>query len=156
MSVYIVVYTNRYHEDGFEIGGVYPTEERAEEAGEDQECSTRRLPWDNYSVVEKEVQRDLDHQIRMDKALALSAQAAEAAVREYAGGWTLGLDDLESDYEGPMLYCPVCREKKEQDAEESPGYVPLIYLSPAGVGCYECGTDYDVQITLTEADDGAE
>jgi len=64
--------------------------------------------------------------------------------------------DLISDREGVQFKCPVCQEKFEQDADDSPGYVPRLYLGPSSNSCYECGTDFEIEVGITEADDGAE
>lgn len=52
--VWIVTYTNKWPEDGFELGGVYATEAAAERAGDSRACAER--DWDFYSVSERTVQ----------------------------------------------------------------------------------------------------
>ena len=54
----MTVYTNKWPDDGFEIGGVYASESLAEEAAEthaDAEQMTE-LGWENVAVSEFEVQ----------------------------------------------------------------------------------------------------
>jgi hypothetical protein len=61
-TVYVTVYTNKWPDDGFEIGGVYGSESLAEKAAEthaDAEQMTE-LGWENVAVREFEVQERED------------------------------------------------------------------------------------------------
>jgi hypothetical protein len=57
-SVYLTIYTNKWPDDGFEIGGVYATEALAEEAAENHTDVTKmsELGWENVAVVERELE----------------------------------------------------------------------------------------------------
>jgi hypothetical protein len=61
-TVYLTVYTNKWPDDGFEIGGVYATESFAEEAAEDHADADqmRELGWENVAVREFEVRKGED------------------------------------------------------------------------------------------------
>jgi len=61
--------------------------------------------------------------------------------------------ELQNNVEGVQFRCPACREKVEQDADDSPGYVPRIFLGPKANACYECGADFEIEIGITEADE---
>ena len=56
--VWIVVYNAKWPEGGYEIGGVYSSEEEANQAAEEQRCADRE--WFNSYVLEREVQAEND------------------------------------------------------------------------------------------------
>lgn len=56
-AVYLTIYTNKWPEDGFEIGGVYASEMDAEAAAETHADvdKMKHLGWANVAVVERTV-----------------------------------------------------------------------------------------------------
>jgi len=133
MNVYAVVYTNRYHEDGFEIGGVYLDEEHAEEAGQDREGSSKSVgEWDNYHVQEHEVRT------RRDPERAFE-ELAEVADAEWAAEQVLARLDAAEDYDAvlkPALRggCATCGGPFEIGAQYQGGSsVKLV------INCPRCG-----------------
>jgi hypothetical protein len=51
--LFLTVYFNEYPEDGYEIGGIYTSREKAKEVAEEQ--SDIDMGWENSSVIQRDL-----------------------------------------------------------------------------------------------------